>query len=158
MLLGPAGSGKSTFARYLALSLAGESLAREEASLQRLNAAAAAGDPDPPWPHDAALPVFVELKKLVRSDAFPREAETGDAEHLLAYLDREMRERFSDLLRSAFAAAGGALLILDGLDETPAAEACRQRLQEVIASFVLRYPETRVLVTSRPYAYEEGSP
>jgi formylglycine-generating enzyme required for sulfatase activity len=163
VLLGPGGSGKSTFARYLSLCLAGEALGRPQADLARLNGQPkpGAGAVDPaslPWPHGALLPVFVELRKLVVSDAFPGESVAGDARHLLAYLDAQVDAKLGELLRQAFAEPGGALLVLDGLDETPAAELCRERLKQVIFSFTRRYPETRVLVTSRPYAYQEGSP
>jgi len=163
VLLGPGGSGKSTFARYLSLCLAGEALGRPQADLARLNGQPkpGAGAVDPaslPWPHGALLPVFVELRKLVVSDAFPGESDAGDARHLLAYLDAQGDAKLGELLRQAFAEPAGALLVLDGLDETPAAELCRERIKQVILSFTRRYPETRVLVTSRPYAYQEASP
>ena len=166
VLLGPAGSGKSTFARYLALSLVGEALRRGEANLESLNRAATeateeaepsvAEDP-PAWPHGALLPVFVELRKLVRSAKFPAAGKPGKARHLLAYLEEAYAEvRASDHTLGDTLESGG-LLILDGLDETPAAEACRDRLKQIIKAFTRRYPRCRVLLTCRPYAYEPGS-
>jgi len=166
VLLGPGGSGKSTFARHLALSLAGEELGRREANLGRLNGLEEGKDPADgflSWPHGALLPIFVELRRFVRSSAFPPEGTTGKAEHLLGHaleaVSGDDRPAFRRLLRQALLANdGGALLILDGLDETPAAERVRGRLKQVIASWAERYPHCRMLVTSRPYAYEPESP
>ena len=160
VLLGPAGSGKSTFVRYLALCLVGERLGRLEANLGRLNGLVngnqSNGEDLLPWPHGVPLPVLVEPRKLVRSVHFPGPGEVGQAGHLLAYFKAE--GELGAALLQAFRDPGGVLLILDGLDETPSAEACRERLKDMITSFSRRYPETRILVTSRPYAYEEGSP
>ena len=158
VLLGPPGSGKSSFARHLTLCLAGETLGRDDTDLKRLNSSPEDDDGFLPWPHGALLPVFVELKKLVRSKAFPAEGQVGDAKHLLDYLADTEGPEVGELVRKTFAEPGGGLLILDGLDETPAAEKCRERLRQIVSSFTRRYPEARVLVTSRPYAYEQGSP
>lgn len=40
------------------------------------------------WPWGPLFPVFIELKKLAESDAFPREGEPGSEEDLLDYLER----------------------------------------------------------------------
>ncbi len=164
VLLGPAGSGKSTFARYLALSLAGEALGRDEANLRRLNGVAEGAEPPPrvAWPHGPLLPIFVELRRLVGSELFATAGDAG-ADELLAFIAAEAPEAarpgFWRLLEEALLDRGpGALLVLDGLDETPAAERSRERLRRVIASFCARYPRCRVLVTCRPYAYDKGSP
>lgn len=162
VLLGPAGSGKSTFGRYLALCLAGEALKRREANLETLEGPAikTKGDALPAWTHGALLPVFVELRKFVRSDAFPAEGKAGKADDLLAYLGACGKEKIeaAGILKEGFAHEGRALLILDGLDETPAVTESRKRLKQAIVSFCRRYPQCRVLVTCRPYAYEAKSP
>ncbi len=162
VLLGPAGSGKSTFARHLALCLAGEALGRSAADLNRLECLGegetrAAGVLA--WPHGALLPAFVELKQLVASRAFPADGEDATAGHLLDFLEAPGAGKLEagELLREAFAREDGALLILDGLDEAPAAEQCRERIRQMIAAFCARFPHCRVLVTCRPYAYEPGS-
>ena len=165
VLLGSAGSGKSTFARYLALCLAGELLKADDANLKRLNGLAADGAmPHPevlPWPHGALLPVFVELRKLVRSEAFLKADGKGGADDLLAFLEetapRPADVGFGELLRRSLLDEDGALVVLDGLDETPADERSRRRLKRVIASFARRYPKCRVLLTCRPYAYGKES-
>ncbi len=72
---------------WLALNLAGEILGRDEANLTRLNGVAEGDDSEwRTWPHGTPLPVFVELRKLVRSQAF-LEGETGAARQLIAYLE-----------------------------------------------------------------------
>ena len=48
-------------------------------------------------------------------------------------------------------------MLLDGLDETPNAEQVRERLRQIIRRFTRDYPAVRILVTSRPYAYQAGS-
>jgi formylglycine-generating enzyme required for sulfatase activity len=160
VLLGPAGSGKSTFVRYLALSLAGEALGKGDANLRLLSNLGSGGPipEDLAWPHRGLLPFFVELKKLVRSDAFRVE---DAADVVLAYLREqapEPSEGFGQFLQRAFAEEGArTLVVLDGLDETPAAETSRKRLCAVVAAFVDRCPRSRVLLTCRPYAYEPGS-
>ncbi len=164
VLLGAAGSGKSTFARHLALCLTGEALGKAEANLKTLNRVAALRteeDPDPDprrfhWNQGLRLPIFVELRHFVRDPAFPAEGEKGKAEALLAHVAPE--EGLREALREALASPDGALILLDGLDETPAAEASRERLRQVVASFGRTYPNARLLVTSRPYAYEPDSP
>ncbi len=163
VLLGPAGSGKSTFARHLALCLAGEGLGRSAADLARLEGLAegeAIVAERAAWPYGALVPVFVELKKLVRSDAFPEQGEDATAGHLLSYLESASPENLETgtVLREALARRDGALVILDGLDETPAASECRKRIQQMIAGVCRRFPHCRILVTSRPYAYETASP
>ncbi len=159
VLLGPAGSGKSTFARYLALSLAGEALGRAETNLRRLNGLAEGKEPTalPAWPHGTLLPVFVELRQLTASATFRGGGERGEADQLLAFLESQARPDFRQLFDQALLEES-PLLVLDGLDETPGAERSRERLRQVISSFCDRYPRCRVLLTCRPYAYEEGSP
>ena len=159
VLVGPAGSGKSTFVKFLALSLAGEALGQREADVALLNQ----GEPgDRIWPHGALLPVFVELRKFVASELFPKAKEEGVADHLLDYIGSEMRETvrpgFMKLLEEALLEEQGALIILDGLDETPGAESVRERLRQVVSSLSRRYPQSRLILTCRPYAYEPASP
>jgi len=161
VLVGPAGSGKSTFGRYLALCLAGEKLGPPSIGLEHLNrdAASAAGVELPPqlraWPHGAPLPFFIELRKLVADETFPKKDEQGTARHLEDYLvSRSSDEHFRSVLQGALEVENGVLLILDGLDETPAAETSRERLQQVIEGFSRARRDCRILVTSRPYAYD----
>jgi predicted NACHT family NTPase len=158
-LIGPAGSGKSTFAKFLALCLAGQFLDKNEANLFTLNQIDIEDDlPERwmlPWPHGRVLPIFVELRHFVASDQFSRKDVANPERRLLDYLEAETE--FASPLRDYLHESGRALLILDGLDEVPQAEQSRVQLCEVVAAFTQRYEGCRVLVTSRPYAYEEGS-
>src|SRR5262249_5099264 len=49
----------------------------------------------------------------------------------------------------------GGLILLDGLDEVPAAGERRVQLKEVVEDFVKAHPKCRFLVTSRTYAYQK---
>lgn len=164
VLLGAPGSGKSTFARYLALSHAGQILGEREANLARLNRIDQRdkGEDGPfrPWPHGAQLPVFVQLADFVGSDSFPGQRKLAEAGNLVRYLgerEPEPSSQLVEMMQEAMRRKQGAVLILDGLDETPNAEDVRDRLRDIICSFTEQYPECRVLVTSRPYAYERES-
>ncbi|MCB1057612.1 MAG: SUMF1/EgtB/PvdO family nonheme iron enzyme [Acidobacteria bacterium] len=159
VLVGRGGSGKSTFGRYLCLCLAGQLLGHETLNLRHLNGRWADMGPELwPWPHGELVPFFVELRRFVRSEEhFPAKGEDGQAKHLVAYLatlGAGGGGEMAPMVRGALDT--GALVVLDGLDETPAAEQVRERLQQVIRGFVKTYPDCRVLVTSRPYAYELG--
>jgi len=161
VLIGPAGSGKSTFGRFLALCLAGEELGPPLIGLDHLNrdAASAAGLELLPelrsWPHGTSLPFFIELRKFVVHETFPEGNIPGAARHLEEFLvSRSNDRRFGSVLQRALDIENGVLLILDGLDETPAAEITRERLKEVIEGFSRARPHCRILVTSRPYAYD----
>ncbi len=162
VLLGGPGSGKSTFARFLALSMAGEWLSDSSANLRRLNGlieSESIADPTLlPWPHGLLLPIYVELRRFVSSSCFP-DAQDGGAENLLSYLEKRdivpipeglksgLRQRLKEPRR-------GVLLLLDGFDEVPGDNKVRERLRQVIRRFTDDYPYVRILVTSRPYAYQ----
>ncbi|MCK5904743.1 MAG: hypothetical protein KAG86_05615, partial [Gammaproteobacteria bacterium] len=51
--------------------------------------------------------------------------------------------------------AGEALLMFDGLDEVPQAGDRRKRLVACIEGFAKSYSDARILVTCRPYAYQD---
>lgn len=154
VLIGPAGSGKSTFTQFMTLCMAGEILEKEEANLRILNGDVPPGIPEP-WPHGALLPIHVDLKLFVRSEYFPSARTTGTAGHLLDYIDSSLRPEQDPNIRS-FLQSGtiGTLLMLDGLDEVPKAEKCRERIREIITDLTGETcPSCRILVTSRPHAY-----
>lgn len=164
VLLGEAGSGKSTFAKFLALCLAGEYLDRSVNLLTLNNGHEAPEDGEEldirQWTHGALLPIFVELRRFVTSEQFPRDYEEGSTAHLFNYLtahvqNDQVHPEFAYVLRDYLQKQGnGVLLILDGLDEVPQAEQHREQLRSMIIRFTQEYPNCRVLVTSRPYAYQ----
>ncbi len=48
----------------------------------------------------------------------------------------------------------GGVLLLDGLDEVPEVHERREQLREAVLIFARDFPKTRIVVTSRPYAYQ----
>jgi len=164
VLLGGSGSGKSCFLSWLALCLAGERLGKG-IDLHHLHGFRGGhnGGPPPIWTHGALLPLFVELLQFVRDhDHFPGPDTQADAQHLIGHitgkkarctLPRELMPYVQDLLGPRHRGRG-ALLLLDGLDGTP--EDTRHQIKRTIQAFVNAYPNCRVLVTSRPYAYRHN--
>lgn len=132
VLLGDPGSGKSTAARYLALSLTGGPLDSRLCALAN------------------HLPLLIELRSYVTVMA------EGRCDGFLDYLDHRAStdglgiERA--LLQRHLASGGRAVIIFDGLDEV----FDRRRREEVaqqIAGFATSYPQVRVIVTSRVIGY-----
>ena len=158
VLLGEPGGGKSSFLRHLALCLAGE--------LRRL-----AGEPDVPpkaskealrdWLLGLYTPIFVELRALVAGyfPALSAQTPPPEADTLWACIRADLAASglagFETELRG-LCASGAAILLLDGLDEIPQAgdERRRKQMKAFVASVRARYPRLRVIVTSRPHAYE----
>jgi len=154
VILGAPGSGKSTFVKFLALCLAGSGMDdwTRQASIAALDN----------WPHEALTPVYIELRRLVVSKHFPADVKTpATADHLWAYIEHEVLGEalaaYADDLRYDLE-HGHAVLILDGLDEVPYPEGkLKQRQQQLISlaqSLNTRYATSRIIVASRPYAYE----
>ncbi|WP_381797509.1 NACHT domain-containing protein [Streptomyces niveus] len=133
VLLGDPGAGKSTLARYLALALTGPGPQGPLAALKG-------------W-----LPLVVELR--LYADERWRERTFEDfLEHLHVTEGMSVPAAvLQDRLHS-----GKALVVFDGLDELfdprVRAETARR-----IAAFAARYPETRVVVTSRVIGYQRAT-
>ena len=154
VLLGDPGSGKTTFANYLCLYLAG-------ARLQRL------GEPtllagenwlshlEPAWTHGPILPLQITLRRFCATPWCD-----GTAEGLWNYIDEMLSEQdladFAPHLRRELA-EGGVLVLLDGLDEV-ADPAQRRVVRNAVAAFATTYqhPHNRYLVTCRGYAYQDA--
>ncbi len=155
VILGAPGSGKSTFVRYLALCLAGAELEdwERKANLAELEN----------WPHGALTPIYIELRRFVVSTHFPPGGAVT-AEHLWNYvvnelLGKDLQEYAGDLKNEL--KQGQAVLLLDGLDEVPFEEGKLKERQEQIIGLVQslnkQFKGSRVIVTSRPSAYEGWS-
>ncbi|MCM4084193.1 HEAT repeat domain-containing protein [Paractinoplanes hotanensis] len=132
VVLGDPGSGKSTVARYLALSLADGRVGR--------------------LPPDLAnhVPILIELRAYATLVA---EEECSD---FLGYLDHLSRHEGLGLERGALdrylSSGGQALFIFDGLDEVFDQRA-RTAIIRRIVEFRARHPGIRVVVTSRVVGY-----
>lgn len=154
VILGAPGSGKSTFIRYLALCLAGAAIDgwTRPVSLATLDN----------WPHGPLTPVYIELRRFVASKQYPPDIKSPvTADHLWHYIVADLLgeplKAYADDLQYDLE-HGHALLILDGLDEVPYPEgqlkARQAQLIGLAQSLNTRYGGSRVLVASRPYAYE----
>ncbi|MCB1859994.1 MAG: SUMF1/EgtB/PvdO family nonheme iron enzyme [Gammaproteobacteria bacterium] len=70
-------------------------------------------------------------------------------------LDENTGEKVTQLLQKRFCDKPGVVL-LDGLDEVPESDDRRKRLLQAVDDFLGGlHPSTRVLITARPYAYDD---
>ncbi|WP_433056219.1 HEAT repeat domain-containing protein [Dactylosporangium sp. CS-033363] len=132
VVLGDPGSGKSAVTRFLALTLADGSVPARLTGLRD------------------HLPVLIELRSFL--------AHLGDGrcENILDYLDhRAGTDQLglpSDGLSRYLGSGGKALFLFDGLDEILDRQV-RENTASQIAAFAVRFPDARVLVTSRIVGY-----
>ena len=154
VILGDPGSGKSTFVKHLAYTLAQAGLGDDpDLWLKRME----------PWDHNVCLPVWVELRALA---AYAEEEETDGRQLLLGYLHEQLRqeelEAFWPLLNEEIRSKKGKrsgiretdeplLVLLDGLDEVPSD--LRGEIVGAVQDFADHYRQHRYVVTCRPYAY-----
>ncbi len=148
VLVGDAGSGKTTFVNYLTYLLA-----QPERSV--------AGTLPEAW---HGQPVVRLVLRDVAAEHIPADAQRGDPAMLWQALEADLARalgapaaaRLLPDLQQRLCRQGG-LILLDGLDEAPEAGRRRQTLLEAVAGLVALLPEDsgRVLVTARPYAYAD---
>ena len=149
VLLGDAGSGKTTFVNYLVYRLA-----------------AAASDKDTqaedlPAPFQGLWPIRLLLRDV--ATYVPAEAACGTAVMLWNALRADMAARLNEAAAErllpyvqARVWRGGGFFLLDGLDEVPEAGRRRKCLLEALQALVDSLPgSARVLLTARPYAYAD---
>jgi len=152
VLLGEPGSGKTTFADHLALCLAGERRQPGTGWAEYLRTHDAAWEEQPP------LPIRLRLRRFAAdSECLPTDGESGQAEHLLAYINKRLMAGQYDADLSDHALArlgeGDALLILDGLDEVGDPRRREQVAQAIADLAQHRYPQAHLLVTCRVRQY-----
>lgn len=142
VLLGEAGSGKTTFVNYISAVLAEPGEGDELPETLR-----------------GLLPARLLLRETARS--IPVDIEQGQAGFLWQALQVEIGETLGETgaekllpyLQSQIS-RHGALILLDGLDEVPETDHRRQCLLDSVQHWVETLPEnTRFLLTARPYAY-----
>jgi formylglycine-generating enzyme required for sulfatase activity len=173
VLLGNPGSGKSTFVSFVTLCMAGELLndPKKPVNLEVLkrpvpreaqpagvnNIVENINEPQP-WDHGALLPVRIILRDLA-TRGLPPPGEPVSVNDLFNFLKGELKdlrlEVFFPYFEEELRLKGG-LVMFDGLDEAPEAENEKRRSQikDVVEKFATLFPNCRVLVTSRPYAYK----
>ncbi|MFD5339904.1 NACHT domain-containing protein [Streptomyces hawaiiensis] len=129
VLLGDPGAGKSTVARYLALALVSDNSSGPLQALAGL------------------LPVVVELRRYADADWRDR-----SFEDFLAHLYAQEGHAPSPALLRQRLHNGRALIVFDGLDELFDPKV-RETVTRRITGFTTRYPQARVIVTSRVIGY-----
>ena len=181
VLTGDPGSGKSAFVNYLVLCMAGEQLGDANANLHLLTDPLPDDNGEPqtidikktennygvtcttmearqPWDHGVLIPLRVILRDFAASKYFPTQTDKADVCHLMDFISGDLRGRDClDYLRvlKAKLRTGAVLVMFDGLDEVPQAGERRRRLLDCIEGFQRSYQGCRILVTCRPYAYQD---
>jgi len=148
VLLGDPGGGKTTFINHLAFCLASDALDSRAKWVQHLDA----------WPKawDKLLPVQVTLRELAAWLAVNnrKERKTGLLEaYLQAWLANLGLADFYDTLRGLLQ-QGGALLLLDGLDEVPGDDAICRHIRGMLEDLPIAYTSPMV-VTCRVLSYQD---
>ena len=162
VLLGEPGSGKSTFVNFVALCLAGDVLGRHDANAAILTSPLPTddgerGETPQPWAHGRLFPVKLVLRDVAAS-AFRASTKTGSGADFWAYLEHLLREWQLSEFRAEFETIllnEPTLICFDGLDEVPEAEHRREQMLDMIRACRHAYPNARILVTCRTYAYQQ---
>ena len=160
VLLGDQGTGKTTLGHRLCQRLAAARLASAQGAPAR-----PASDDGEKLP--AALASLVPIRMVLREAAVALTAQDakkhGRAALLWDALDQQLASCIGQAAAPALAAElrrrigqSGAFVLLDGLDEVATTGHRRQRILEAVQDLAsqLRDP-SRLLVTARPYAYQD---
>jgi len=149
VILGGAGSGKSTFVNYLAFCLASEQLNPKEDWISRLDK----------WPKEWSdlLPIPIIIRDLAAwlDKHQPSERKTP---LFRVYLQEWLKQMgVPDFYNSLCGLIndGKALIILDGLDEAPPSDENLAQIKTLIDDLPAAYPETPILVTCRVLSYQD---
>jgi hypothetical protein len=155
VLTGDAGYGKSSLARYIAVALAFACDPESEKAMgvKGLDMLGVS------WIHGPLLPIYVGLQEFAASKYFPKPSEKAGAGQLVAYIRGQvgaMRNYLKHhlLRRPDPAQPYHTMLILDGLDEVRESSE-RMRIRKIVEDWANRFTGSRVLLTSRTYAYRQ---
>ena len=159
-LLGDPGSGKTTFANFVALCLAGEALGDLGVNLKALTTPLPAERDEEeskpqPWEHGVLLPVRIVLRDLA-ARGLPPPGQPASGDTLWNFIASELGEtlkEFAPHLKRELLERGG-LILLDGLDEVPDAHQRREQVKQAVQGFAADFARCRFIVTSRTYAYQ----
>lgn len=131
LLVGGAGTGKTTLLQWLASTVARRSLAPDLAAL---------GD---------CIPLLVQLRTLLKQDELP------GPEQLLAAVAKPLAGHPDAAgWLSGRLEHGKVLLMVDGLDEIPAAS--RKRTRKWLGDLIDAYPDNYYILTTRPSTVPDG--
>lgn len=159
VLLGAPGSGKSTFVNFLAYCLIQEQLPHEpKEGIARLEG----------WTRDALIPAraalreFIEwadaqdkLRETVGQDKMPATAET--LWEYFAHVTQALGYDYEFAALKKHLQKNGGIVLLDGLDEVRDADERRVFVKSAIEKFAGANRALRIVVTCRPYAYQNDA-
>ena len=153
VLVGDPGSGKTTFLSFVAVTLAEALLAADEAQATVAVRPKLGLEGPLPFPVLVRLGPFGQFLHRHPDDRFPDDV----PEHLYRYLDFTLRGQHLETgprFLTEQVLRGGAMLLLDGLDEVPG-DAMRERVRRIIDAVVVAGERAgnRHLATSRSRAY-----
>lgn len=156
VITGGAGTGKSSLCRFIvtALAFACDPTAEKREKIKGLDLLG------PAWIHGPMLPLYVSLRDFCNDrEIFPKTLSKTTAQSLLAYL-KTTAEGFAPHLEAYLTQTDvnthGTLLVLDGLDEVYSQQD-RILLRRVIEKWADRFPNCRIVITSRTYAYHKDA-
>jgi formylglycine-generating enzyme required for sulfatase activity/predicted ATPase len=157
VLLGDPGSGKTTFVNFVTLCLAGEALKKTRVNLKLLTQPLPETENPQAWDHKTLMPVRIILRDFV-ARGLPKSKERATANHLWQFIASELRnnylEDYAPYLKQELKSNGG-LILFDGLDEVPEADARRTQIKQVVEDVMVNFHRCRILVTGRTYAYQK---